>query len=101
MAHRGKTYLAARAQVSFRQLWDEPFVAAPEETGVWRDYHLATAERQGHPPRIGYVTSQPDGVRLRARTAASGPRSSRTGHWLHVRTRRPESTRVIPRTSLR
>ena len=53
--------LAARAQVSFRQLWDEPFVAAPEETGRWRDYHLATAERQGHPPRIGYVTSQPDG----------------------------------------
>jgi len=53
--------LAGRAQVSFRQLWDEPFVAAPEETGRWRDYHLATAERQGHPPRIGYVTSQPDG----------------------------------------
>jgi len=53
--------LAARAQVSFRHLWDEPFVAAPEETGRWRDYHLATAERQGHPPRIGYVTSQPDG----------------------------------------
>ena len=52
--------LAARAQVSFRQLWDEPFVAAPEETGRWRDYHLATAERRGHPARIGYVTDQPD-----------------------------------------
>jgi DNA-binding transcriptional LysR family regulator len=52
--------LAARAQVSFRQLWDEPFVAAPAETGRWRDYHLATAERQGHPARIGYVTGQPD-----------------------------------------
>jgi DNA-binding transcriptional LysR family regulator len=53
--------LAARDHIDFRQLWDEPFVAAPEETGLWRDYHLATAERQGHPPRIGYVTSQPDG----------------------------------------
>ena len=52
--------LAACAQISFRQLWDEPFVAAPAETGLWRDYHLATAERQGHPARIGYVTSQPD-----------------------------------------
>jgi len=52
--------LAARDHIDFRQLWDEPFVAAPEETGRWRDYHLATAERQGHPARIGYVTDQPD-----------------------------------------
>jgi len=52
--------LAARDQVSFRQLWDEPFVAAPEQTGLWRDYHLATAEREGHPVRIGAVTDQPD-----------------------------------------
>jgi hypothetical protein len=29
-----------------RSPWDEPFVAAPAETGLWRDYHLATAERQ-------------------------------------------------------
>jgi DNA-binding transcriptional LysR family regulator len=52
--------LAARDQVSFDELWDEPFVAAPEETGWWRDYWLATGERQGHPIRIGYVTGQPD-----------------------------------------
>jgi DNA-binding transcriptional LysR family regulator len=52
--------LAARDQVSFRQLWNEPFVAAPEQTGLWRDYHLATAEREGHPARIGAVTDQPD-----------------------------------------
>ncbi|MGH3153633.1 MAG: LysR family transcriptional regulator [Streptosporangiaceae bacterium] len=52
--------LAACDQVSFRQLWDEPFLAAPEETGWWRDYWLATTERQGHPVRIGYVTDQPD-----------------------------------------
>ena len=52
--------LAACEQISFRQLWDEPFVAAPTETGWWRDYWLATGERQGHPVRIGYVTDQPD-----------------------------------------
>jgi DNA-binding transcriptional LysR family regulator len=31
-----------------------------QETGLWRDYHLAAAERQGHPVRIGAVTDQPD-----------------------------------------
>jgi DNA-binding transcriptional LysR family regulator len=30
------------------------------ETGWWRDYWLASGERQGHPVRIGYVTDQPD-----------------------------------------
>ena len=52
--------LAARDQISFCQLWDEPFVAAPTETGWWRDYWLATDERQGHPVRIGAVSDQPD-----------------------------------------
>jgi DNA-binding transcriptional LysR family regulator len=52
--------LAGRDQICFSELWDEPFVAAPQETGWWRDYWLATAERQGHPVRIGYVTDQPD-----------------------------------------
>jgi DNA-binding transcriptional LysR family regulator len=52
--------LAAADQISFRQLWDEPFIAAPAETGCWRDYWLATGERQGHPVRIGAVTDQPD-----------------------------------------
>ena len=48
--------LAARDHIAFRDLWDEPFVAAPAETGSWRDYWLATDERQGHPVRIGTVT---------------------------------------------
>jgi DNA-binding transcriptional LysR family regulator len=52
--------LAARNQIPFRDLWDEPFVAAPAETGWWRDYWLATDERQGHPVRIGAVTDQPE-----------------------------------------
>ena len=52
--------LAARDHIFFHELWDEPFVAAPAETGSWRDYWLATGERQGHPVRIGAVTDQPD-----------------------------------------
>ncbi|MEV4619094.1 LysR family transcriptional regulator [Asanoa sp. NPDC049573] len=54
--------LAARDQIDFRDLWDEPFVAAPAETGWWRDWWLAADEREGHPVRIGAVTGsgQPD-----------------------------------------
>ncbi|HEY7261896.1 MAG TPA: LysR family transcriptional regulator [Trebonia sp.] len=52
--------LAARDQIPFHELWDEPFVAAPAEAGSWRDFWLATSERQGHPVRIGAVTDQPD-----------------------------------------
>jgi DNA-binding transcriptional LysR family regulator len=46
--------------IPFRDLWDEPFVAAPPESGWWRDYWLAIDERDGHPVRIGAVTTQPD-----------------------------------------
>ncbi|KAK1181845.1 LysR family transcriptional regulator [Streptomyces sp. NBS 14/10] len=46
--------------IPFRDLWDEPFVAAPAESGPWRDYWLAADEREGHPVRIGAVTDQPD-----------------------------------------
>jgi DNA-binding transcriptional LysR family regulator len=52
--------LATRDHIFFHELWDEPFVAAPAQTGFWRDYWLATSERQGHPVRIGAVTDQPD-----------------------------------------
>lgn len=51
---------ATRDEIQFRDLWDEPFVAAPAETGWWRDYWLGIDEREGHPPRIGAVTEQPD-----------------------------------------
>jgi DNA-binding transcriptional LysR family regulator len=43
-----------------RELRDEPFVAASEATGRWRDYWLAVDERDGDPPRIGAVTDHPD-----------------------------------------
>jgi DNA-binding transcriptional LysR family regulator len=52
--------LAARDRIRFSDLWDEPFLAAPEEAGVWRDYWLAADERDGHEVRIGFVTDQPD-----------------------------------------
>jgi DNA-binding transcriptional LysR family regulator len=54
--------LAARELIAFRELRDEPFVAAPAETGWWRDWWLAADEREGRPVRIGAVTEtgQPD-----------------------------------------
>jgi DNA-binding transcriptional LysR family regulator len=52
--------LASKEEIPIDRLWDEPFIAAPEETGSWRDYWLATDERHGHPVRIGAVTDQPD-----------------------------------------
>ncbi|WP_406864989.1 LysR family transcriptional regulator [Streptomyces sp. HUAS MG47] len=52
--------LADRTEIPFRELWDEPFVAAPGETGAWQDYWLAVDAREGHPVRIGAVTEHPD-----------------------------------------
>lgn len=52
--------LANNGTVEFRELWDEPFVAAPADTGTWREHWLAAEEREGHPVRVGAVTSRPD-----------------------------------------
>lgn len=52
--------LATRELIPFPDLWDEPFVAAPPASGWWRDYWLATDERNGHPVSIGAITDQPD-----------------------------------------
>ncbi|GAA4298764.1 LysR family transcriptional regulator [Streptomyces venetus] len=45
--------LAARSEVDFADLLDEPFLALPESTGPLRDYWLALDARDGRPPRIG------------------------------------------------
>lgn len=45
--------LAARPEVDFTDLADEPFLALPESAGPLRDYWLALDERAGSPPRIG------------------------------------------------
>jgi DNA-binding transcriptional LysR family regulator len=60
VALAGTHPLASRAVIPFEDLWDEPFVAAPAESGWWRDYWLATDARDGHPVRIGAVTEHPD-----------------------------------------
>ncbi|MFI8951415.1 LysR family transcriptional regulator [Streptomyces sp. NPDC053750] len=52
--------LANSGTVEFRELWDEPFVAAGAETGAWRKHWLADDEREGHPVRVGAVTKRPD-----------------------------------------
>ncbi|MFD5272138.1 LysR family transcriptional regulator [Streptomyces sp. NPDC058335] len=52
--------LANSGTVEFPELWDEPFVAAGAETGAWREHWLAAEEREGHPVRVGAVTSRPD-----------------------------------------
>ena len=52
--------LAGLAEIPFRQLWDEPFVATPIESGWWRDYWLATDERDGCPIKIGAIANNPD-----------------------------------------
>ncbi|NEY32179.1 LysR family transcriptional regulator [Streptomyces sp. PRKS01-65] len=45
--------LAARAEIDFAELADEPFLALPPSAGVLRDFWLATAERAGRTPRVG------------------------------------------------
>ncbi|MFF6793858.1 LysR family transcriptional regulator [Streptomyces filamentosus] len=52
--------LANGGTVEFRELWDEPFVAAGTETGAWREHWLATEEREGRSVRVGAVTGRPD-----------------------------------------
>ncbi|MBM9623870.1 LysR family transcriptional regulator [Streptomyces zhihengii] len=51
--------LAKSEMVEFRELWDEPFVAAGAGTGAWRGHWLAEEERD-RPARVGAVTSLPD-----------------------------------------
>ncbi|MEU6544318.1 LysR family transcriptional regulator [Streptomyces sp. NPDC046859] len=45
--------LAARPEVDFADLADEPFLALPKSAGPLRDHWLALDERGGRPPRIG------------------------------------------------
>ena len=45
--------LAARAEVDFADLVDEPFLALPPDAGPLRDHWLALDERGGQLPRIG------------------------------------------------
>ncbi len=42
--------LANSETVEFQDLLDEPFVAAGDQTGAWREHWLAAEERGGYPP---------------------------------------------------
>lgn len=44
--------IAARKQVSMRELVTEPMVAAPAGDSLWRDYWLLVPERDGEPPNV-------------------------------------------------
>lgn len=52
--------LAGQEVIAFADLFDEPFVATPEESGWWREYWLASDERDGHPVTVGAVAHNPD-----------------------------------------
>jgi DNA-binding transcriptional LysR family regulator len=56
----GHPLAAGDDPIPFRELLDEPFVAAPAETGGWRDYWLAIDARHGHPVSIGAVAVHRD-----------------------------------------
>jgi DNA-binding transcriptional LysR family regulator len=45
--------LAARAEIDFADLADQPFLALPGSAGPLRDFWLALDERGGRPPRVG------------------------------------------------
>lgn len=45
--------LAAREEIAFADLLDEPFLALPESAGPLRDHWLALGSRGGRPARIG------------------------------------------------
>ncbi|MEU5001602.1 LysR family transcriptional regulator [Streptomyces sp. NPDC021622] len=52
--------LAARDEIDFADLLDEPFLALPESAGALRDYWLALDAREGRPPRIGAEIASTD-----------------------------------------
>ncbi|MGW1804286.1 LysR family transcriptional regulator [Streptomyces sp. NPDC002078] len=49
--------LAARPEIDFADLLDEPFLALPRSAGRLRDHWLALDARAGRPPRIGAEVS--------------------------------------------
>ncbi|MBX6768599.1 MAG: LysR family transcriptional regulator, partial [Actinomadura rubrobrunea] len=52
--------LAARTEIAFTDLLDEPFIAPPAAAGPLRDLWLASDARRGRPPRIAAEAASPD-----------------------------------------
>ncbi|MFC9994340.1 LysR family transcriptional regulator [Nocardia sp. NPDC127526] len=52
--------LAEAAEIEFRDLWDEPFVAAPPEAGGWRDFWMGLDARPAETAVIGAIGHNTD-----------------------------------------
>ncbi|MFD7845461.1 LysR family transcriptional regulator [Nocardia sp. NPDC004151] len=52
--------LADRHDIAFRELWDEPYVASPAETGWWRDYWMGLDSRPADTAIIGAIARNTD-----------------------------------------
>ncbi|MET7646976.1 LysR family transcriptional regulator [Streptomyces sp. NPDC005426] len=72
--------LANSETVEFRDLWDEPFVAAGDKPGAWRAHWLAAEERDGCSVRVGAVTSRPDVAAVAGGCVALAPASAARFH---------------------
>ncbi|WKX71907.1 LysR family transcriptional regulator [Streptomyces sp. XD-27] len=60
LALRAAHPLAQLEQIPFHALRDEPFVAAPPETGSWRDFWVGDDQREGHTARVGAIARNTD-----------------------------------------
>ncbi|WP_067532794.1 LysR family transcriptional regulator [Nocardia crassostreae] len=52
--------LAASDEIEFRDLWDEPFVASPPESGWWRDFWIGLDARPADTAVIGAIAHSTD-----------------------------------------
>ncbi|MBF6176399.1 LysR family transcriptional regulator [Nocardia blacklockiae] len=52
--------LAAHAEIPFEQLWSEPFVAAPPDSGAWRDFWIGADARPADTVVVGALAHNTD-----------------------------------------
>ncbi|WP_306364458.1 LysR family transcriptional regulator [Nocardia sp. CC227C] len=52
--------LAEREDIAFRELWDEPYVASPADTGWWRDYWMGLDARPRDTAIVGAIARSTD-----------------------------------------
>ncbi|BCK59285.1 LysR family transcriptional regulator [Nocardia wallacei] len=52
--------LADRSEITFEQLWDEPFVAAPPDSGAWRDFWIGADSRPPETVVVGALAHNTD-----------------------------------------
>lgn len=52
--------LADRPEIAFEHLWEEPFVAAPPESGAWRDFWIGADSRPPETVVVGALAHNTD-----------------------------------------